>query len=716
MSYYGSDGFEKKSEYLAKGAVSVVIKNKPPNISANDVMYGLKERLPVNMMNPNSIIECRQHNRIGNKGSEYYVEPSADRYRRLLLQLNGAEITCRGAKVPVIVQPWERDLQTSNQHPQHSAPRVDGDYRSLERRAAKTSTSEPWTPPSPPGAMKRQSSGSVSPSKSTSQVSRCTLFLTKNPPRLTPLAFRDYFNDHLKDIKLAGVFDDDAGDIPPIQQCYESTTTNTYDGWVLETRTEKIADSIINFVSGKLIKDGTRLFFQRSSDHSSPGGTKSMPSTHRVRNSKIYGEDDNNNFHKFMNKKNNPSKVFVSRLPTTRPLQKFCIFVNTSMRRAKIFDEDIVQEAFMMNNVCVLLCPSPYLAQRVVDELDYKYLDDVRLTVRRHKDYQKAGRAIGDKINKAVPGESVRRVSVSTIDGKTSKVVPSSTVRQVSVPSDTSPKAIPITSPNTSSEESVSDTADTSKSNLEAESAKIKAENENLTKQIMKLLKENKDLKKDKENLEKEVAASKEKEAVDSETNKRKFDEMKRKHEEATSELENLNVKKLKVDEELVAAKGITAELKKQLVNRSKKGEIDDYKERLFKIHESWQEQSVQIQEQGEEIERLKAEKAKEAKEKEELQARLTEKEQKYQDMTDALVNLSAVVNEEKATRKELQQTLVVFRKAKKKAEKKLKAYQQSQGISEEQRWIRKPEPSNPKTNTSFEIDYSQYDLMIESH
>ena len=663
MSHYGNGGSERKP------AVSVVIKPNPPGVGAKELWYCLKERLPINPSNPNSIVDCRLQG-----GSEYYVELASLNLRSRLLALNGVEMTCCGAKIRPSIQPWERAQQASNQyfseknhnhsnslnqHPQHSAHGIEGHYRPSKRSRAETSPSEHRNSPPLPGALRRQSNGRFGDDKAFDKFMksniRCKVYVKPLPKTKSLHDFCIFVNTFIRKAKIC--------DSDVVVDAFMVKGT-----CILLCPSPYLAQRVVEELHHVRL-DGMILNVERNRGQ---GGSSDAS-----------------------------CEVWVSKLPKSCKMKPFCTHVNQQIRKTGIFDGDAVVDAYMVMGNCVLRCLSSHLAQCVVDVMDKRLLDDVTLTLRRHKSYQNASRAIDGKTDNVVPPETARRVSVSTIDDKTNKIDPSSTAREVSVPTidgktnkvirevsvstDAPPKAVPNTL-NTSSEESVSDIADTSKSTAETEIANLKAENESLTKQVMKLLKENKELKNDNENLKKDVAESKEREAVGSETNKRKFDEMKQKCEAVTSELENLNVKKIKVEEELVAAKGINGELEKQLVNRkSKKAEIDDLQKRMNDIHESWQQQSRQVEEQKEEIERLKTEKAKEAAAREEVQALLTEKEQKYRDMTDALVNSASVLNEERATRKELQHTLVVFRKARKKAEKRLKAYQQSHDISEEQ-------------------------------
>lgn len=277
--------------------------------------------------------------------------------------------------------------------------------------------------------------------------------------------------------------------------------------------------------------------------------------------------------------------VFVSQLPAEMSRQEFCSFVNSFMKKARLFDGNAVMDSKCIGKslrTCILLCFSGDAAQDVVDELSDVVIKGVKLTLRRHDHFQKQGHAANDRTDKIAPN----------------------TIRQVSRE----------TSPNTLSVEAVNDSVNTSKAAADIDSAQLEARNENLTKQVLKLLKENKDLKKKNEKLIKEVASG------------------------------------------------------KQEV-------IDDYDRRLNDIHDSWKDQSIQIQEQEETVKSLKARQEKQAAENEKLNSQLAKMKTKYQEMTDALTRSSVVIQEEMAVRKSMALSLVDLRKAKKRAEKKLKSY-----------------------------------------
>ena len=158
-----------------------------------------------------------------------------------------------------------------------------------------------------------------------------------------------------------------------------------------------------------------------------------------------------------------------------------------------------------------------------------------------------------------------------------------------------------------------------------------------------------------------------------------KGDTMKRK-----SELEKIN----QLQQEFTAVKDTCKVLERQ-IEESKKEVNDDYERRVREIDESRKEQNTKTREQNtkteeykEEIERLrkeievsKNELAQEETEKKQLDFRLQENAKKYQEMVDALTRSTIMIQEEAAVRKSMSLSIVGLRKAKKRAEKELKAH-----------------------------------------
>jgi hypothetical protein len=231
----------------------------------------------------------------------------------------------------------------------------------------------------------------------------------------------------------------------------------------------------------------------------------------------------------------------------------------------------------------------------------------------------------------------------------------------------------------------------------------MKAKSKNLTKQLLKLLKENRDLKRQNEILARanssgshnkpielegssdeagELEGSSHEEAeleASHEENEKKSSSQKHEEEQKGEikrkwELEKFEVELNQLEKEFVAVNDTCKILERQ-IKEGKKEVNDDYERRLHEIHESWREQNTQIQEQQKEIERLKNGLEHEAAEKERLNSQLQDEKKRYQDMIDALTRSTIVIQEEMAVRKSMALSIVGLRKAKKRAEKELKAY-----------------------------------------
>jgi chromosome segregation ATPase len=229
----------------------------------------------------------------------------------------------------------------------------------------------------------------------------------------------------------------------------------------------------------------------------------------------------------------------------------------------------------------------------------------------------------------------------------------------------------------------------------------MKSENGNLTKQVMKLLKENRDLKRINDVLEKaknssgrnnkpielEVSSGEDMDLDDTDSSIEQGEEKtscqtQGKEEKAKTMNRTSELEKIKQLEKDFAAVTNTCKVLERQTEEAEKEVNDDYERRLHEIHESWREQNTQIKEQKEELERLEEELksskdklAQEETEKEQLDFRLQEKSKKYQEMTDALTRSTIVIQEEAAVRKSMALSIVGLRKAKKRAEKELKAH-----------------------------------------
>jgi len=283
------------------------------------------------------------------------------------------------------------------------------------------------------------------------------------------------------------------------------------------------------------------------------------------------------------------------------------------------------------------------------------------------------------------------------------------------------PGAAQVSHPNNTSNETttVGETMTASNSSVDQDIAQLKEDHKQVMKEVTKLLKENKDLKKRNEmlarkelivkseqNVNPATAAAaaattkttigsgshdkpieledsddeEEEEVTDSSQKfgKEEYNEMKRKYEKVVSELEKSKCEKNQKEDELVTAKNVCSALERQI--EAAKIEVNaDYERRLHDIHESWKEQGTQIDEQQQTIESLKSGQGKEITEKQQaidnLNSQLEELKRRYQDMTDALMRSTKVVEEERMSRKELINDYLAEKMAHKRTKKEFKAF-----------------------------------------
>jgi hypothetical protein len=212
--------------------------------------------------------------------------------------------------------------------------------------------------------------------KRNTNAANCKLILTKNPDEYTPESFQDYLNRHLKQTSMTRVSDDTSGKAP-ILKCYESRESAVYDGWVLDTKTEKVADIIMNHVSGKLLLSGTRLYFKRHavSQQSAKrtNGKRQLSSPSSVLPKVTWKHE---------------CEAFIKRIPDGMTPQEVSSFVNNFMRKAGLFDRDIVIDSKgigRQSRTTILLCVSADAAQTVVDELDNVFLKNIKLKISRYR-------------------------------------------------------------------------------------------------------------------------------------------------------------------------------------------------------------------------------------------------------------------------------------------------------------------------------------------
>ena len=321
-------------------------------------------------------------------------------------------------------------------------------------------------------------------------------------------------------------------------------------------------------------------------------------------------------------------------------LEELSSFINSFMKKAGLFDCDVVVESRVIKsrgNLSRFLCISGYAAQKVVDELHNVPYKNLRLRLVRHNSFQKeTGDAADDS-----------SVDKNQADNETKKKAsaPANAARRVSVTT-----------------AGANDSSKTSSPATDTESANLKAQNQNLTKQVMTLLKENKVLKRENEKLTKEVGSGSLKEPIivaDS------------------SELEALKVEKAKRDKELAAMKDTCDKLKKQAAEATKAASAE-YQKSLFDIHESWKKQTIQIHELQETIKQLKGEQEKEAAEKEKVKSELEEQRKENREMSQALRVGTTMLHEERAITKQMQNDIIELRKGKKRAQKELRDYKRS--------------------------------------
>ena len=625
----------------------------------------------------------------------------------------------------------------------------------------------------------------------------CKLCLSKNPDQHTPESFRVYLNRHLIETNLAGSADDTTdGGKPPILRCYESPTPTIYDGWVLETKTEKVAAVILDHMNGLLTLSGVRLYFQRydnlvtsdriNSPSTLPSSKYSPSSTKRTNGKHQQMLEDAWEYE---------CVVYMAEIPLLMTLPELNSFVNKFMVKAGLFDHDIIVDSKLIgqNHTGVMIhCISPEAAQSMVDELDDVTLKNVKLFLSRHEkvlrkqaqdtrqllpgaaasnnrsrpslssssssnnnnnntlqtppstsksnqttarntDVSKLSRFVslhagkdiclskvmvfleeaiidpGCGFNSAIVGavrytshhyqletntvanaSKLLKLSPILYDGTIALVLKGENGRNNSGHPSSTTEDLPTTIGRTSSTLEMAKASDT-----------MKAENGNLTKQVMKLLKENRDLKRINDVLEKaknssgsnnkpielEVSSGEDMDLDDTDSSIEQGEEKtscqtQGKKEKAKTMKRTSELEKIKQLEKDFAAVTNTCKVLERQMEEAKKEVNDDYERRLHEIHESWREQNTQIKEQKEELERLeeelkssKDELAQEETEKEQLDFRLQEKSKKYQEMTDALTRSTIVIQEEAAVRKSMALSIVGLRKAKKRAEKELKAH-----------------------------------------
>lgn len=613
--------------------------------------------------------------------TRFYVELRTPDDKKRLLALNGQRIECSGCPLWPTIEPWDlpsssstsnrsdgyRDSSSRTTHQQHEKTHQSNRHGIHEHSDRSTRDGDDiFRPPRhqekthqsnrhdihehsdrstrdsdnifrPPKRPRTPTSGSPSSKRTTLDIhktigslsipnihaSKYKVLLTKKPPSYTPRSFKDYLNNHIKATKMVGASELDK---PSIVTCYESSTSNTCDGWILEARTAKIADSIVNHLSGKLLLSGTRLFFQQISNSSSQRPLASPRASSypengngKIRSSSSLPKPDwaNEELHVY-------SYDMHKMAPSSISLKELSSFINSFMKKTGLFDRDVVVDTSLLKsgNVCRLLCISGDAAQKVVDELhDVRYPNSKNQTLRlaRHNSVQKqTGDAAGDN-----------SIDKSQADNETKKkaMAPSNAIRRVSVTTT-----------------GANDSTKTSSPATDTESAKLKAQNQSLTKQVMTLLKENKFLKRENEKLTKEVGSGSQKEPIvlpDS------------------SELEALNVKEAKRDKELAALKDACEKLKEQAAKATKEGV--EYRKSLIDVHADWVRQTLQNNELQKTIKQLKDEQRKENLE-----------------MSQALRVGTTMLHEERAVTKQMQNDIIELRKGKKRAQKELRDLKRS--------------------------------------
>eukprot|EP00533_Pseudo-nitzschia_delicatissima_P008204 CAMPEP_0116080480 /NCGR_PEP_ID=MMETSP0327-20121206/1698_1 /TAXON_ID=44447 /ORGANISM="Pseudo-nitzschia delicatissima, Strain B596" /LENGTH=674 /DNA_ID=CAMNT_0003571175 /DNA_START=138 /DNA_END=2162 /DNA_ORIENTATION=+ len=651
-----TNGVGGKQGYISMLAVSFR-PNDSRSWSKVKIMDSLNFKLVSNPSVPKPVVICELSKRYL-PDTRFYVELRTPDDKKRLLALNGKRIECAGVPMWPTIEPWglpsssshrpdgyrDRDRDSSSrtthqhhekthqsdrhdihEHPERNTRDGDSIFRPPKRPRVPTSGS--------PSSKKtvldiHKKIGSIAIPNGNSHAPKYKIILTKNPPSYTPKSFKDYLNNHIKETKMVGVSD---GDRPSIVTCYESPTSNTCDGWIMEARTAKIADSVVNHLSGKLVLSGTRLFFQHKSNALLQRPLASpRPSS--------YAENANGKLRSPSslpkpNWKQQEIHVYLYMDISAISLEELSSFINSFMKKAGLFDCDVVVESrILANKVCRFLCISGDAAQKVVDELHDVPYKNSKLKLARHNTFQKqTGDAADDmSVDKNQEG----------IETKKKAVAPSNAVRRISVTT-----------------EGTNESSKTSSPATDTESAKCKAQSQNLTKQLMILLKENKVLKREKEKLMKELRFGSQKEPIvlaDS------------------SELEALKAEKAKRDKELAAMKDTCDKLKKQATEATKAASAE-YQKSLFDIHESWKKQTIQIHELQETIKRLKGEQKKEAAEKEKVKSELEEQRKENREMSQALRVGTVMLHEERAITRQMQKDIVELRKGKKRAEKELR-------------------------------------------
>jgi len=824
----------QRINYQTKLAVSVLIADFPRSWNDSNLRDCLNFRIKrITSTKSNAIVICE---RIENgEDNQYYVELRTSAERDGLLKLNDTKITSGDHVIWPRIETWYQEPslaspshqlqrcssnEASKQRQHHHRQQKNGNYlRNSERdlnadNGYDRPSKRPKIPLSPSRKSHENTSASVSthvrrhephspkrlaafsathnqsprngrkPSiitsrKSSTDMTNCKVYLTKNPGGVSPAEFQDYLNRQLKVLNLAGVSDDAGGENtgikPSILNCYESPTSSIYDGWILETKTEKIVDAIINDVSGKLLLAGTRLYFQRHPDFSRD--RRGMPPLSLSLHSSSK-EDTNGKQQLISSPSSFPSwdnkecvAACLSKIPDSMSLQDISSFVNTFMKKSGLFDRDIIIASQHVGNqrACVFLCFSADAVRGIIDELNGVSLKSVKLEFCHHKFMTQQYHTTYDQTN----NESEKKGSIPCMKASTSSLKdtasnPSPSLRnmntsQTSLPTLKSNEAsrnidVTITSRfvflssrknnticlpkvmsllneaiegsyvgrcaivgaecyNSSRYRLETDTVETASelvklsgivynSTVELilkkdednsrkasslatkkDSTQLKDKNDNLTKQVLKLLKENKDLKKQNDILARKnlgvkverIGSGSHKKPIELEDSSDEEDEdmsscqNDEKAQSDASEFEKLQAEKNQLEKDFVAVKDACKEFERQIENA--KTVNDGYERRLFDLHGSWTEQTTQIQEQQDVIESLKVGQEQESAEKESLKSQLQVTKERYQDMTDALTMSTRMIQEEIAVRKTMALSLVKLRKAKKRAEKELKAY-----------------------------------------
>eukprot|EP00531_Pseudo-nitzschia_arenysensis_P009783 CAMPEP_0116145384 /NCGR_PEP_ID=MMETSP0329-20121206/16560_1 /TAXON_ID=697910 /ORGANISM="Pseudo-nitzschia arenysensis, Strain B593" /LENGTH=722 /DNA_ID=CAMNT_0003640977 /DNA_START=188 /DNA_END=2356 /DNA_ORIENTATION=+ len=701
-----------KTKYFTELAVSFRTKHRHPWVASN-LQDCLSHKIQPNRAKdaPTPIVICRFQEK-HEKDSEFYVEARTPEDLKKLLALNDTKISSYGIHMYPTIEPWDlhrsKEGSSRTNRPQNeekdqnyygpskkdNSERKDRDadanIRPLKRPRVGTSES----PSSKKNILylEKKMSDKTNPNSngSSNQSPDCKLHLTKHP-KCTQKYFLDYLNNHIQLTKMIGVSDGAVGQ-PPILTC----TPDTGDGWVLETRTPKIASSIINQLSGKLVLLKTRLHFQRKSNLSIP------PPPPSPKRRLSHSESAIRSPPPLPNWSQDECKVFCY----SKKVSHFEVkdFFNSFMKKSGLYDCNVVSESRTIHKNClvsVFLCISPDAAQSIVDELHNIPFKNTILNLKRHNHFQKhtentaeddsidnSNTADDPKKKPTAPSNSEKqpenspkkatspanKAKVATKDPKI-VVVPSNVARRVSIEAvprkavalaDTARQVAKDTAPNTSTAiSSGSDSSTDSVPTADAEIAKLKAKNENVTKQLMKLLKENKDLKKQNEKLAKEASSGSHKEPIVLADSGDETD-MKRKYKAVSSQLDDLKVEKTKRDFEFVEMQDDRDKLKEQLKESERS---------CNEIHESWRKQETVIDDQKELINRLKEGLEEETAQKQQLEAKLKENEEESRQMKDALMKATCMHHEERATRNAMTLDLVRFRKAKKQAERALKRH-----------------------------------------